>query len=88
MEFILSCLGHVTNICIVFLQHVNETYSALSAEPGPHFEIEFEEENISLDIPDDGLWYPPGWNILPLTAPVVGESHLTVCHLFMYILLL
>ena len=51
-----------------FAQHVESRYSGLTAEPGPDLEVEFEDEQISLSIPEDGI---NGWDIYPLIPPKV-----------------
>ena len=42
------------------------------AVPGPDQPVDFESDQIELDIPDDGVSLQGGWIITPLTTPVVG----------------
>ena len=42
------------------------------ALPGPDQPVDFESEQIKLDIPLDGITLEEGWKITPLTAPVVS----------------
>ena len=61
---------------------MDEKYTALSAEPGPDLEVQFEEDQISLDIPDHVTVVENGWKIVSLTPPLVGFSHeiILICH--------
>ena len=43
----------------------------MDATPGAGFEVQFEDEAISLAIPDDGVCLPNGWAITPLVSPIV-----------------
>ena len=49
-------------------------------EEGPGTPVEFVEDAISLDIPDDALkeegWKKEGWQINTMNAPVVSNSPL------------
>ena len=42
------------------------------AVPGPDQPVDFESDQIELDIPDDGVSLQGGWTITPLTTPVVS----------------
>ena len=44
-------------------------YSEEGAEAGPYLEVIFDGEEVSLDIPEDGVTLPSGWSVLPLTYP-------------------
>ena len=44
------------------------------AVPGPDQPVDFESDQIELDIPDEGVSLQ-GWRIIPLTAPVVSVCH-------------
>ena len=57
-------------MCITVLQVIQEKY--LNAIPGAGFEVQFEDEAISLAIPDDGVYLPNGWAIRPLVSPIVS----------------
>ena len=48
------------------------------AHPGPHQPIDFESDQIKLDIPVGGVSLQ-GWRIIPLTAPVVSVCHSVYC---------
>ena len=37
------------------LQAMRDVYSSLNAVSGPDLEVEFETDNISLSIPEDGI---------------------------------
>ena len=54
------------------LQAIQERYSSLDATFGAGFEVQFEDEAISLAIPDDGVCLPNGWTIRPLVSPIVS----------------
>ena len=41
---------------------------------GPDQEVMFEEEQISLDIPEEGLFLESGWRIIPHTYPGVSSQ--------------
>ena len=44
-------------------------YSELGAEAGPYLEVIFDGDEVSLDIPEDGITLPSGWSLRPLTYP-------------------
>ena len=54
------------------LQAIKEKYSSLDATTGADFEVQFEDEAISLAIPDDGVCLLNGWAIMPLVSPIVS----------------
>ena len=54
------------------LQVIQEKYSSLAATSGAGFEVQFEDETISLAIPEDGVCLPNGWAIKPLVSPTVS----------------
>jgi hypothetical protein len=56
----------------MYVQVLKETYNQdKQVSIGPEQLIQFEAEEIKLDIPQDGTTLKEGWKILPLTAPVV-----------------
>ena len=56
----------------IVLQAMWDVYSSLNAVSGPDLEVEFETDNISLSIPEDGICLQNGWTIKPLVPPVVS----------------
>ena len=50
-------------------QKVEAFYSKKGAEAGPYLEVTFDGDEVSLDIPEDGLNLPSGWSLLPLVYP-------------------
>ena len=44
----------------------------MDATTGAGFEVQFEDEAISLAIPDDGVCLLNGWAIMPLVSPIVS----------------
>ena len=62
-------------IYFLLCQEVKRFYSEEGAETGPYLEVDFEEE-VSLDIPEDGVILESGWSVLPLTYPArVRDLH-------------
>ena len=55
------------------LQSVTRSYTDRNAKPGSEFDIEFEFDDIELDIEFDpeGTTQENGWNITPLSYPMV-----------------
>ena len=53
-------------------QAIQERYSDLDIISGPDFEVQFKEDIISLEIPEDGL-QSNGWEIRPLVPPAVSS---------------
>ena len=47
----------------------------MNATSGAGFEVQFEDEAISLAIPDDGVCLPNGWAIKPLVSPIVSPCY-------------
>ena len=45
---------------------------------GPDLKIVFEEEQITLDIPEEGFTLNSGWNITPQTYPGVSLDYTTI----------
>ena len=43
----------------------------MAARVGPDQEVMFEDGEITLDIPEDGITLSAGWMIIPLTHPGV-----------------
>ena len=56
----------------IVLQVIKENYSSLNAISGAGFEVQFEDEAISLAIPEEGVCLPNGWTITPLVSPRVS----------------
>ena len=59
-------------------------FATKNAEPGPHQKVEFENKEISMDIPREGITVRNGWHLLPLTHPGVRyilayQLHITFC---------
>ena len=54
------------------LQAIQDRYSSLDGISGPDFEVRFEGDIISLEVPEDGTYLPNGWSITPLVPPVVS----------------
>ena len=50
---------------------------------GPHQEVMFEGDKITLDIPKEGIELENGWTIIPDIYPAVSEilAHQVVCRL-------
>ena len=42
--------------------------------------IKFEEDQVTLNIPDDGTVTKEGWRITPLTNPTVSGTETSVLH--------
>ena len=58
-----------SNTSWYYLQAIQTHYSSLDAVHGPHLEVEFERDRISLELPGSEL--SNGWTITPLAPPVV-----------------
>ena len=64
-------------IYFLLCQEVKRFYSGEGAEAGPYLEVDFEGEEVSLDIPEDGVKLESGWSLLPLAYPAkVRDLHL------------
>ena len=50
---------------------MKEAYERSRALPGPDESVEFESNEIKLDIPQGGITLEGGWKITPLTVPIV-----------------
>ena len=59
-------------LSITALQAIEDNYSGLNAIFGPRFLVQFENDTISLAIPEDGVHLENGWTITPLVPPVVS----------------
>jgi len=57
------------DIPLFTLQEVRKFYSMKEAETGPYVEVMFDEDEVSLDIPKEGIILPSGWYFLPLIYP-------------------
>ena len=44
-------------------------YSKKGAEAGPYMQVTFVEDEVSLDIPEEGIALPSGWSLVPLVYP-------------------
>ena len=55
------------------MQAIDAKYTEVAATVGPDQEVMFEEERITLDIPEDGIVLESGWSITPLTYPGVSQ---------------
>lgn len=51
------------------MQAVQDFYSKKGAEAGPYFSVTFDRDEVSLDIPKEGITLSSGWSILPLIYP-------------------
>ena len=75
---IVQCVPSHTNTCasmflsITAVQGIEDNYSGLDAIYGPRFMVQFENDTISLVIPEDGVRLENGWTITPLVPPVVS----------------
>ena len=54
------------------LQAIDAKYTEVAARLGPDQEVIFEEEKITLDIPEEGIVLDSGWSITPHTHPGVS----------------
>ena len=64
-------------IIISVSQAVKEEYlQEKRASAGSDLLVDFESEQIALDIPEKGLTLDEGWIITPLIPPVVGYSYI------------
>ena len=59
-------------LSITAVQGIEDNYSWLDAIYGPRFMVQFENDTISLAIPEDGVRLENGWTITPLVPPVVS----------------
>lgn len=58
--------------CILSLQAIDAKYTKAAAIVGPDQEVIFEGEEITLDIPKEGVSLENGWTIIPYTHPGVS----------------
>ena len=63
---------------VCLLQTVDAKYAEITAGVGPDQEVIFEEEQITLDIPKEGLLLESGWTITPHTHPGVSYECATI----------
>ena len=71
---------HVTILVIhitLYFQVVKEDYCRKEALPGPEQLVEFELDQITLNIPPEGITLKEGWKITPLIVPVVSTHNVT-----------
>ena len=60
----------------LLLQAIDDRYAEAAARMGPDQEVIFEGEQITLDIPKEGIALESGWTITPFTYPGVSTlSH-------------
>ena len=62
--------------CVYLLQTVDAKYAEVTARVGPDQEVIFEEEQITLAIPKEGLLLESRWTITPYTHPGVSVNAL------------
>ena len=78
ITWLVQCVTSHANTCAsMFLsftavQAIEDNYSGLNAIFGPRFLVQFENDTISLAIPEDGVHLENGWTITPLVPPVVS----------------
>ena len=75
----ISQIGVVTLISMTTLQAIDAKYTEVAARVGPDQEVIFEEEQITLDIPKEGIVLDSGWTITPHTYPGVSIRCYIVC---------
>ena len=56
----------------LLLQAVDAKYTKVAARVGPDQEVTFEQDQITLDIPKEGLVLENGWTIIPHIYPGVS----------------
>ena len=61
-------------VFLFLLQAIDARYTEVAARVGPVQEVMFEGEQITLDIPEEGIVLDSGWTITPHTYPGVSES--------------
>ena len=54
------------------LQAIHAKYTEVAARVGPDQEVMFENDQITLDIPKEGVALESGWTITPHTYPGVS----------------
>ena len=54
------------------LQAIDTKYNKAAATEGPNQEVIFEEEQITLNIPKEGIVLGSGWTIIPHAHPGVS----------------
>ena len=54
---------------------MDKYYSKQNAEVGPYLDVTFDGDEVSLDIPKEGIIVPSGWSIQPLVPPRVREHN-------------
>lgn len=64
------------------LQALENHFATKKAEPGPHQKVEFEDKEISMDIPRGGITVQNGWHLHPLTHPGVRYISVINMHCF------
>lgn len=67
----------------VYMQNVENIYLKNKAEIGPRFEVIFDEDEVSLEIPEDGITLGNEWSLLPLVYPT--KVRIWVVILILYI---
>ena len=60
------------------LQAIDAKYTEAAAVPGSDQEVIFEGEEITLDIPKEGISLENGWTITPYTHPGVSPYNVVI----------
>ena len=68
----------------IYLQAVNQEYTARGCTIGPSLSVEFESDSISLELPSEEVILENGWRIVPMFSPIVrnlivGHQNLNRC---------
>ena len=84
---VLSFMYWLYHVCFIvyfiafyLLQAIDAKYTEVAAGVGPDQEVMFEEEQITLDIPEEGLVLESGWTITPHTYPGVSLCEYTTTY--------
>ena len=67
------------------MQNVENFYTKNKAEIGPRFEVIFDEDEVSLEVPEDGITLPNGWSLLPLVYPTKVRIWVVILIIIIYI---
>ena len=67
--------GYLIRLSPKFVQKVEAFYSRKKAEIGPYLEVTFDGDEVSLDIPKEGITLPSGWSLLPLVYPTKVRTY-------------
>ena len=78
LDVLFSCILLASKQWSVYLlQAIDAKYAEVTATVGPDQEVMFEKEQITLDIPKEGLTLHSGWTITPHTHPGVSLCECT-----------